>query len=210
MINYTGMKSEESKSNNFGQLPAGPYVAKVLGARVVGDAPDQSLEIMLDVSEGEYKDFFTKKFEAAKKAGNKYGDPKYKGIYRLRIPNESNTNAQYPESDKRRMNDMIFRFEKSNPNFHWTGEEKHLKGLTVGINMQEDEFNGNKFTRIGRLEIAQDVQAGLVQPMQPRKRRESGDPTTIPSFSDVPSPAQMTMDPLSGLPQVNPDELPWD
>lgn len=173
MIHYEGMKAEESKGNSFGQLPAGPYVAVVLGVKIDGLSPDQSLVLQLDVAEGEYKDFFVKKYMSAKESGSKYGEPKFKGIYRLRIPNPNNKNAAYPESDLRRFNDMIYRFEKSNPGFHWDGDENKLKGLTVGINMQEDNYNGNTFTRIGRLETAQDVHAGLVRAMAPRKRQET-------------------------------------
>jgi len=184
MIRYEGMKSEEMKgSENMGQLPAGTYVAKVIDARIEGTEPDQQLAVYLDVSEGEYEGFFTKKYNAAKEAGSKYGEVKYKGVIRLRIPNEKNTKALYPESDIRKMNDMGFRFEKSNPGFRWEGDERKLIGLTVGINMQEDEYNGNVFTRIGRFEVAQDVRAGTVKPMQPRKRKE-----TAPVAPPVPDP----------------------
>jgi len=201
MINYAGMKAEENKSEDFGQLPAGPYVAKCLKTEIDGLEPDQSLVLYLDVSEGEYKDFFRKKFDASKKAGSKYGEVKFKGVLRLRIPNSNNPHAQYPETDLRRFNDMIFRFEKSNPTFHWTGDETKLVGLTVGINMQEDEYNGNKFTRIGKLETAQDVMQGLVKGMKPRKRNEKGQQAQA---------AQAPVDQQTGFPIVEPDdELPF-
>ena len=58
MIRYDGMKAEEQKSNDFGHLPAGPYVAKVINVKIDGNAPDQSLVLALDVCEGEHKDFF--------------------------------------------------------------------------------------------------------------------------------------------------------
>lgn len=198
MINYAGMKAEESRSN-YGQLPAGVYLCNVLDARIEGAAPDQQLAVYVDVAEGEYKDFFQNKFAAAKDSNSKYGDPKYKGIYRLRIPNENNRNAKYPESDIRRMNDMIFRFEKSNPGFHWDGDEKKLKRLKVGINVYDDEYNGNAFTRIGRLEIYDDVKNGLVKPMKPPKKQNGA-----PTMADVP------VDQQTGLPVVEmDDELPF-
>ena len=61
--------------------------------------------------------------------------------------------------------------------------------------MQEDEFNGSKFTRIGRLEIAQDVQKGLIKAMKPRERK--GDAYEPP------------VDPQSGFTAVETDELPF-
>ena len=197
MIRYDGMKAEEMKGNGGGQLPVGPYVAICLGAKIEGKAPDQTLVLALDVKEGEYKNFFTNKLQEAKKNGSKYGEPKFKGTYRLRIPNPENTKALYPETDIARMNDMIYRFEKSNPTFHWDCDEQKLPGLTVGINMQEDTYNGNTFTRIGRLEIADDVRKGLIKAMSPRKRKEQ---TQAPVQNDV----------FGGFTPVDPgDELPF-
>ena len=194
MIEYNGMKSEAS-GGNVNQLPPGAYVAKVLKVEVNGTVPDQQLILKVDITEGEYKDFFMNKFKAASEKGSKYGPVKYKGVYKLRIPNENNKKALYPESDIKRFNDLIFRFEKSNAGYHWDGDEQKLKGLTVGINMQEDEFNGSKFTRIGRLEIAQDVQKGLIRAMRPRERK--GDAFEPP------------VDPQTGFTAVETDELPF-
>lgn len=193
MIAYNGMKSEAA-SGNVGQLPAGPYVAKILKVEVWGDEPDQQLVLKVDVSEGDQKDFFMNKFKAqSEKKDSKY-EVKFKGVYKLRIPNENNTKAMFPDSDIRKMNDMIFRIEQSNPGFHWDGDEQKLKGLTVGINMVEDDYNGNAFTKIGRLEIAQDVRNGLVKPMKPRERKEE------------PAPK---VDPQTGFTAVETDELPF-
>ena len=208
MIRYAGMRAEENKSNNdFGQLPVGSYVAKVLKTEVHGREPDQSLWLYLDVSEGEYKDFFMKKFDAQTKAGSKFGDVKFKGTYRLRIPNPDNTKAMYPESDLARMNDMIFRFEKSNPGFHWDGEELKLKGLTVGICMQEDSYNGNTFTKIAKLATADDVRLGLVKDMKPKKHNGDADDTAF--ITTPPAPAE-TIDPQSGFTAIETDELPFE
>ena len=200
MIQYEGMKAEESKSEGFGQLPVGAYVGVCLDARVEGLAPDQSLILALDVDEGEYKEFYMKKYLAAKNAGSKYGEVKFKGTYRLRIPNPDNKNAQYPDGDVRRMNDMIFKFENCNPGFHWDMDETKLKGLKVGFSTQEDSYNGNTFTRIGRLEKISAVKAGEVRPMQPRKRDQ--DPMALP-------PSQTPIDHQSGMPVINTVELPF-
>ena len=199
MIQYNGMKSE-GIAKRPSQLPAGPYVAKVLDADVTGDAPDQQLLLWLDVAEGEYEDFFMKKYNAQVENSQGKYKPTFKGSFRLRIPNDSNPKAMYPESDVRRFNDLIYRFEKSNEGFHWDGNEKRLKGLLVGINMQPDEYNGSSFTRIGRLEIAGDVRKGIVKPMGPKKPREDSlDPTMIPP-----------VDSQSGMEVVKTEKLPWD
>ena len=108
---FNGFKSEAS-NNKPKALPAGPYVAKILNVKVDGEEPDQTLVLRLDVAEGEYTDYFKDRYNREKE-NSKY-EPKYKGDFRLRIPNEANTKAMYPESDIRRFNDAIWRIEKSN------------------------------------------------------------------------------------------------
>ena len=206
MIQYAGMKAEESRNDNFGQLPVGAYVGKTLKTEITGSAPDQSLVIYMDVAEGEYESFFMKKFDAQKKAGSQYGEVKFKGTYRLRIPNPENKNAQYPETDLRRFNDMIAKYQNSNPGitlFDQNGfNEQRLKGLLVGFSTQEDSYNGNAFTRIVRLENVDDVRNGSVRPLQPRRR---GNDAGTGDANDTPY-----IDPQSGFVGVETDELPFD
>lgn len=192
MINYVGMKAEENGNKNNRQLPVGAYVAKILGARIVGKEPDQRLEIMLDVAEGPYTDFYMKKFQTATERGSNY-EIRFKGILSLRIPNPENKNALYPESDIRRFNDMIYRVEKSNDGFHWDGDESRLTDLLVGISVQEAEMNGYRYTKPVRFEVADDVRQGLIKPMEPKRN-----PTTAPM-----------VDQRSGM-TVSQVPLPWD
>lgn len=202
MIRFDGMKAEESKGGFIKHLPVGAYVGIVKNTRIEGKAPDQQLAIMLDVSEGDFAGFYTQKYLAQKERGGNY-PVQYKGILRLRIPNPDNTRAQYPETDQRRFNDMIAKFQNSNDGvilYNDDGfDETKLPGLTIGFSTQEDAYNGSTFTKIARLENAEDVRLGKVTPMEPR-RRDEANPTT---------PAPM-MDQQSGMMQVNTVALPWD
>lgn len=189
---FNGFKSEAS-SNKFGPLPEGPYVAEIKAVKIDGKEPDQTLVLRMDVSEGEFANYFTNRYNHEKE--NAKYEPRYKGDYKIRIPNDDNKKAQFPDSDKRRFNDMIWRLEKSNPGFHWDWDEQKLKGLTVGINMQSGEFNGTPYTRIGRLEVADDVRKGIVPKMKPREAR--GDAYEPPK------------DQQTGFTQVEDKELPW-
>lgn len=198
MIKYEGMKSEENQGTKK-YLPVGAYVAKVSGVKIEGEEPDQRLAIVMDVAEGEYKGFFMQQFNAARARGNQQFPVKYKGVLRIRIPNQANKRALYPESDIRRFNDMIFRFEASNPGFHWEGDENKLVGLMVGISMQEASLNGNTFTKIARLESVNDVRSGLVRPMPPRRDDNQPDPTPAPQ-----------VDQRSGMQKVDTEQLPWE
>ena len=204
---FNGFESK-AQSSKPRQLPAGPYVAKIKAVKVDGLEPDQALIIRVDVCEGEFKDYFFNRYKNDQKAyenGKSKYEPKYKGDYRIRIPNDENTKAQYPESDRKRFGDMIYRIEESNPGYHWDWNEQGLVGLVVGINMQEDSYNGNAFTKIGRLEIVSEVRSGTVQAMAPRQRQGDADD------SQFIAPQQQTIDPQSGFTQVdvNGVELPF-
>lgn len=207
MINFAGMKAEESKSADFGQLPVGSYVGKCLKAEVTGSAPDQSLVLYLDVTEGEFANFFMNKFTAQKSSGSQY-EVTYKGTYRLRIPNPDNKNAQYPETDLRRFNDMIAKFQNNNGGIQLFGQngfdEQKLKGLAIGFSTQEDSYNGNSFTRIGRLENVDEVRGGTVRIMQPRKRNDASQTGTV-----APAVPQPAVDQQSGFFAVETEELPF-
>jgi hypothetical protein len=168
---FDGFKSEKSSQGSFGQLPAGAYVGKITSVKIEGAEPDQTLAIAVDVTEGEHQGYFTQRLKHDQSLGGKF-EVKYKGVYRLRIPNPANTRAMYPDSDKKRFNDAIWRIEASNPGYHWDWNEKGLVGRLVGFSMQEDEYNGNAFTRIGRFEVVDDVRAGIIPKMKPRKPRQ--------------------------------------
>jgi len=191
---FQGFKSEAA-GRKAGPLPAGPYVAMIKAVKIDGKEPDQQLIIRVDVCEGEFTDYFMNRYRREKESGR--FEPRYKGDFKLRIPNDDNPKAQYPESDLRRFNDAIYRIEKSNPGYQWDWNEQGLVGKTVGINMQAGEYNGNPYTRIGRLEIADDVRKGIVEKMKPREAR--GDAYEPP-----------VTDQQTGFTAVETDELPFD
>jgi len=197
MIQYNGMKAE-IKQGVPKQLPAGAYVAKVLKVQIDGKEPDQQLVIFLDIAEGEYTDFYMNKYRAQTERGSNYKIT-YKGIIRLRIPNPENKNARYPESDISRFNDMIGRFERSNPGFQWDGDEQKLQFKLIGISVQEDSYNGSTFTKPVRFEIVDDVREGKVATLPPKHRDDDADPTPAPM-----------VDQRSGMQMVQTESLPWD
>lgn len=196
---FSGFNAEPSTKKSK-QLPAGAYVAKIKGVKIEGQEPDQHLVIRVDVEEGEYKSYFFNRF-MREKENSKY-EPKYKGDYRLRIPNPDNKNAPHPESDLKRFNDAIWRIEQSNPGYHWDWDENGLKNLLVGIQMIDSEFNGYHFTKIGRLESVDDVRNGTYQRIEPKLPTGNADDSQF---------IQPKIDPQSGYAQVdvNGVELPF-
>ena len=192
---YEGFKSE-ANSVKVAPLPAGPYVAKILNVKIDGREPDQTLILRVDVSEGLQAGYFMNRYKKESSNTKSQYPAKYKGDYKLRIPNRENKRAQYPESDIARFNDAIYRIEQSNPGYHWDWNEQGLIGLEIGINMQPGEYNGHAFTRIGRLEISGDVRQGIVSPMTAREQQGDADDSAH-------------IDPQSGFTAVETDELPF-
>lgn len=201
MIRYNGMKAEENGNERNNQLPVGAYVCQVLDAQIVGHEPDQRLAVIFEIYEGEFKGWYMAKYKAQKERGSNY-EIKYKGVLRLRIPNSDNKMAQYPESDQRRFNDMIARFQNSNPGAEFYSDagfdETKLKGKLIGISVAEDEYNGASFTKPVRFENVDDVRQGLVKPIE----RRVPDPT--------PAPTAPIVDQRSGMQKVQLEKLPWD
>ena len=201
MIKYAGMEARESSGNNNRNLPAGAYVVHILDAKVEGNYPDQRLAVVFDIHEGEFADWYMKKYNAQKERGSNY-EIKYKGVLRLRIPNPENKMAQYPESDKRRFDDMIAKLTNSNPGTEFYTVEKGfdetlMVGKLIGVSVGWSEYNGAKFTKPMRFENVESVRNGTVNPIQDRDG--AVDPTPAPM-----------VDQRSQMEIVNTEQLPWD
>ena len=114
-------------------LPAGGYVAKILNAKVEEYNWGEVLVISFDIAEGEYKDFFSKQYKE-----NTREDKKWKGNFRLTVPQES---YQYFDSQKRTFGNAIWAIEESNPGYHWDWNEAALKGKMVGVLFRNYEYD---------------------------------------------------------------------
>ena len=128
---FNGLEIKKSVGANE-PLPAGGYVAKILNAKVEEYSWGEVLVISFDIAEGEYKDFFSKQYKE-----NTREDKKWKGNFRLTVPNEGN---QYFDSQKRTFGNAIWAIEESNPGYHWDWNEAALKGKMVGVLFRDREW----------------------------------------------------------------------
>ena len=128
---FNGLEIKKSVSASE-PLPAGGYVAKILNAKVEEYSWGEVLVISFDIAEGEYKDFFSKQYKE-----NTREDKKWKGNFRLTVPQESN---QYFDSQKRTFGNAIWSIEESNPGYHWDWNEAALKGKMVGVLFRDREW----------------------------------------------------------------------
>lgn len=180
-----GFKAEAPRAG-YPMLPKGLYIAKIKKARVDGAEPDQQLVLRVDICEGEYTGYYTSRYNSEKAAGGQY-EVKYKGDFRIQIPNSANPRREHPEWDLSKFNNAIWAIEDSNDGFHWGWEEKSLEGLTVGINVRQGTFNGSPYTSIGRLESVKRIRDGRCKVMQDMAPRSSGEATVTaaPTFTPV-------------------------
>lgn len=178
MINYSGT-FEPKESTVFENLPVGAYIGKVVGAEVKkiqsSNGDFERLEVMVDVTEGEYKDHFTKLYDS--QTGGQY-PARYKGVIRFNIPQ---VGSQYEQGQKKALEHLAWCLQDSNPKYKWDGDEAKLKGLKIGFSVRErdwimerdGEITSGTTTEIGRVESVNKVATGEVKPMKKRELKDS-------------------------------------
>ena len=167
--------------------PVGAYVAEIKQARVVkadGNQKYDSLEMMVDITEGEYKNRYTELYNDQKE---RFGDSiKYKGIFRLSMPSEDSE-----DWIDRKFSNNLWCVQESNPGYEWDDDAKKLKGKKIGINVRKRLYTFNKqdreTTEIGQFETVADVKAGKCRVMRERDTRQKReeDSTDGSGFTDV-------------------------
>ena len=167
---------EAKQSTSFLTVPpAGAYVARIENVNVIDPTdtnPRTTIELVLDITEGEYTHRYKDLFDENKK---RFGDANYRGTFRLSVPTDDD--ADQDNWLKRKFETSMWCIEQSNPNFEWDWDEKKLKKLSVGISVRNRiyTYNGKQrtTTEIGRLEVVQDVRDGKVKPMKDRDQTQN-------------------------------------
>lgn len=133
---YNGFKAERTSSRET--LPAGGYVARIMDASVIEYTWGNVLKVDFDIAEGEHKGFFANDYR-----NNTNDDKKWRGSYRINIPDERN---QYFDSQRKSFNNFIACLEETNSGFHWAWDETALKGKGIGVLFREKEWEYNNST----------------------------------------------------------------
>ena len=126
MIKKFGDYDQTKGYSDSEQLPRGGYVCKIIGAKMQENEYGQSVKIAFDIAEGEYKDFFQKKFDA-----NTNEDKKWSGTFLLNVPTDDG--SEKDGWSKRRFRTFTDALEDSNPNYHFDWDETKFKGKLVGF-----------------------------------------------------------------------------
>ena len=120
------------------KLPAGGYEAKIINAKVVSydgsNGSYERLEIAVDITAGEYKDYYKQDFDS-----NTRDDKKWRGVARFYVPTDDGSEKdEYTKSVLKSVTDAL---EDSNKGYHWNWDETSLKGLKVGILVRDKEYD---------------------------------------------------------------------
>ena len=119
--------------STFQALPKGGYVVQIKGASVHENKVGQYVKIAADISEGEYKGFFSRDYES--QTGE---DKKWHCYLLLNVPLDDGS-----EKDgwtKRRFKTFTEALEESNPGYHFDWDESKFKGLYIGALFNEREY----------------------------------------------------------------------
>lgn len=123
---------EAQSFGEFETLPAGGYkcvIKKVTCEKT--QAGKEFLKIGFDIAEGQYKDFYQRKFNADTRENKKWS-----GIWAVF------TAGYEPKTTNSKFKGLITSVEKSNTNFKFDFDEQKLVNKKIGIVFREEDFIG--------------------------------------------------------------------
>ena len=152
-------KENRKNGGNFEPLPKGNYVCKIMSVEeVTYKNGNRGIKVSFDIAEGEYKDFYTKKYQDDDREDKKWS---MDAVYYVSIPYD-NCPAYVTDG----YDTFWGNVEDSNHGYVWTGDEKTAKGKTFGgiFRIEQTEYNGKIYdhTKLFRTRIAQDVRDGKI------------------------------------------------
>jgi len=176
MINHSSKIQLTRPTNRLDPVPAGAYVAGIIGAKVEAAGSGQRLILQVEIIEGELTGYYKKLYDS--QSGGQYA-ARYKGTYSIPIPEDDS-----PENNwkARKISELKYALEDSNPGYTWDWDETKLKGKTVGINVRERDwimedgeggYRTGTTTEIGALVDANKVRDGKIRPMKKRELSEA-------------------------------------
>ena len=187
---YQGFEARQNAG--FIELPPpGAYIGEIFAVRVVelgsGDTKRPVIELMIEITEGDYKGRYHLVYENQKE---RFGEENttYRGIFRL---------TPYKEGDsvwkKSIFEGNLWCVSQDNPGYEWDWDETKLKGKKVGFSVQRRLYTYNGKDRealqIARFELINDIKAGKVSVLPDKDQREKKEeaPAVSGGFTDVTS-----------------------
>lgn len=133
MIRKPNNWNEVKEFTDRPKLPLGAYVCRIKKAVIQSNEYGESLCLLFDIVEGDYRNFYEADFKA-----NTQQDKKWKGVLRQFLPKDDG--SEKDEWTKSGFKGMCTSFEKSNPGYVWNWDENSLVGKLVGILFRNEEW----------------------------------------------------------------------
>lgn len=173
------------------RLPAGAYVIKIKAVKYSEgkNGAGDRVELMFDIVEGDYKDFYKKNYDAQQSEDKKW---KGKGVVYVPVDDGSERDGY----TKRAFKSFIEAVEKSNPGYRWDWNEQSLKDKLVGGIFRDTYtvIEGKQicYTELGSFDAVEKVRAGKTFSLNPKYKNgaKAGgiEPVSTPeSFVSVPA-----------------------
>lgn len=183
--------NRKNSGGNFEQLPKGNYVCKIMSvADHTAKSGKAMIKIAFDIAEGEYKDFYKKKFEEDDREDKKWPAD---AVYYMTLPYEGCQAFITEQWDTFWAN-----VEDSNNGYVFDGNEKTVKGKTFGgifriEQSQSDSGQVYDHTRLFKTRIAQDVRDGKITWVPKDKLIDTGSASDGGDFMAIPDDAPVDL-----------------
>lgn len=120
------------------QLPAGGYVCKIIGAKiVVNRSGREMLEVGVDISTGEYAGFYRQKWDSLTNKDKKWPNA---AMIRINLPDKEKDTPEDYVKKAGRVKKFIQDVEESNTPYVFKWDESTFKGKFVGCLFGREEF----------------------------------------------------------------------
>ena len=185
MEKIEGYDSAIAITGEYEKLKPGGYICKIIAAKEEkSKSGKRMLTIVLDIDEGEHKNFFMRRYEELKKERT---DP----TQEIKYPNAAIYHQMLEGSDKAAgfLKGLMTSLEASNSDFKWDWDEKKLVGLRCGAIFGEEEyekFDGSVGTscRVKFIRTIKSIQEGNFKVPELKKLPVKGD--SYESFDYLP------------------------
>ena len=134
---------EAKGMDDYKPLPAGAYKCKIMKAEVyVGQSGNESLKVMVDIINGDFKDYFTNRYKNDTRNDKKWDNNacKYLGLGETGLPF---------------LKGFITSVENSNVGYKWDWDETKLKGKEIGCVFRYEEYEKQDGTKGIKTKLAQ-------------------------------------------------------
>lgn len=196
---YAAVKPESNQK--FESVPNGAYAVQIMGVTMKNTTNRSYIELMLEITEGEYKGFFSKDYKSQPDNGNK----RWRGCFNVWIPEQNDEEWKVNQFLR-----TIKAIDVSNGTT-FDGNEATLKGKKVCALMHKEEYlkdgevkSVQKFYKLISLQDMKEGKAGEIKDKLLKPEDKPAEPAAAPLPDVLSDFVDVSSDVIS-----DPDSLPF-